>query len=422
VIAVFVYEEKHQMPPFPLPLGELMGHWSQYIVYLLIGIAFGVALEVSGFANAPLLASQFYFKNMTVLKVMFGAIVTAMVLVFLSTAIGLLDFNLIYVNPTYLWPGIMGGLIMGVGFILGGFCPGTSLVSAAVGKIDGVIFVLGVLFGIFAFGETVGFYEDFWYSSYLGRYTIPEWLGLPTGLVVIGIVLMALFMFWGAEQLEHIFGGRDLSKEPKWRYYAAGGLLGIAVLGAVIGQPTPEERWARLEATEGAKLADRQVQIHPGELLATQADDKVKTILLDLRPQADFNLFHLEGARNVTYEQLPELGKELREEPANTVIVLVSNDEAAATEAWKFMKGDSVNNLYILEGGVNNWIRTFADEEFVATHAIASPGEDRLAYTFDAALGSGYAFASPNPELHELEYTSKIQMQVKRGPGGGGCG
>jgi hypothetical protein len=410
------------MAPFPLPLAELMGHWSQYIVYLLIGIAFGFALEVSGFANAPLLAAQFYFKNMTVLKVMFGAIVTAMVLVFLSTAIGLLDYNLVYVNPTYLWPGIMGGLIMGVGFILGGFCPGTSLVSAAVGKIDGVIFVMGVLFGIFAFGETVGFYEEFWYSSFLGRYTIPEWLGLPTGIVVIGIVLMALFMFWGAEQLEHVFGGRDLSKEPKWRYYAAAILLGGAVLAAIIGQPTPEERWKALEATEGVKLAERQVQIHPGELLATQADDKLKTILLDVRSEADFNQFHLQGARNVSFEQLPEVGKQLREEPANTVIVVMSNDEAAATEAWKYMKGDSVNNLYILEGGVNNWIRTFADDEFKATRAIPSPEDDRLAFAFDNALGAGYAFSRPNPELHELEYIPKIQLQVKRGPGGGGCG
>jgi hypothetical protein len=100
----------------------------------------------------------------------------------------------------------------------------------------------------------------------------------------------------------------------------------------------------------------------------------------------------------------------------------MSNDEAAATEAWKYMKGDSVNNLYILEGGANNWIRTFAGEEFVAAHALASPADDRLAFTFDAALGAGYAFASPNPELNEMAYTPKIQLQVKRGPGGGGCG
>lgn len=411
------------MAPFPLALAELMGHWGQYIVYLLIGIAFGFALEVSGFANAPKLAAQFYFKDMTVLKVMFGAIVTAMVLIFLASGLGLLDFSLVYVNPTYLWPGIVGGLVMGVGFILGGFCPGTSLVSAAVGKIDGLIFVLGVLFGIFAFGETVGFYEEFWYSSYLGRFTIPEWLGLPYGVVVVLIVLMALFMFWGSEQLERIFGGRDLSQEPKWRIYAGAGLLGLAVLVAFIGQPDTAEKWARIEATEMARLDNREVQIHPAELAKTMTDDTLRTIILDVRPEADYNLFHLQEARHAPLAQLPALLDELHDAPANTVVVVVGNDEIAATEAWRYLRAESVRSAYILEGGINNWLRTFGDETFVAENALTGVGDDQLAFRFPAAIGSAYPFAAPNEQLAAgLTYTPKIVLEVKRGPGGGGCG
>ena len=411
------------MAPFPLPLAEIMGHWGQYVVYLLIGVAFGFALEMSGFANAPLLAAQFYFKDMTVLKVMFGAIVTAMVLVFLSSAVGLLDFSLVYVNETYLWPGIAGGLIMGVGFILGGYCPGTSVVGAAVGKLDGILFVLGVLFGIFAFGETVGFYEAFWYSSYMGRFTIPEWLGLPYGVVVVGIVLMALFMFWGAEQLEKIFGGRDLSKEPKWRIYAGAGLLGVALLTAFIGQPTTEQKWAQMEAAETARLANREVQIHPAELVRTMTDDTLRTIILDVRPEADFNRFHLQEARHAPLETLPAMLDELRDAPGNAVVVVVGNDETAATEAWKYLRAESVRSAYILEGGLNNWIRLFGDAEFVAANEIAGAGDDRPAFAFPAALGSRYAFASPNETLAgSMAFTPKITLEVKRGPGGGGCG
>ena len=146
------------MTPFPLPLSEIFGHWGAYVVYALVGIAFGYVLEISGFGNSKKLAAQFYFKDMTVLKVMFGAIIVAMVLLFAATAVGLLDYNLVWVNPTYLWPGILGGLIMGFGFIIGGFCPGTSPVSMATGKIDGIFFVLGVAFGIFMFGETVQYF------------------------------------------------------------------------------------------------------------------------------------------------------------------------------------------------------------------------------------------------------------------------
>ena len=92
-------------------------------------------------------------------------------------------------------------------------------------------------------------------------------------MVVVGIVLMALFMFWGAEHLERIFGGRDLSKEPKWRLYAGGGLLGVALLVALIGQPTTDDRWARMAETETARLTNREVQIHPAELAKTMTDD-----------------------------------------------------------------------------------------------------------------------------------------------------
>ena len=211
---------------FPLQLETLIGKPLMFVVFGLIGFLFGFVLESAGFGNSKKLAAQFYFKEMTVLKVMFGAIVTAMVLLFITIGLGLLDFNQVWVNPTYLASGIVGGLIMGVGFIIGGFCPGTSLVAMATRKIDGLFFVFGVLFGIFLFGETERFYDIWWnVAGYMGRITIPEWLGLPVGVVVVGVVIMALFMFWGAEQLERIFGGRDLKKEPRWRRYLAVGLV-----------------------------------------------------------------------------------------------------------------------------------------------------------------------------------------------------
>jgi len=165
------------MTIFPLPLTELLGQDGSYFIYLLVGVAFGAALEIAGFGNSKKLAAQFYFKDMTVFKVMFTAIIVAMTLIFLSSAVGLLDYNLIWVPPTYLWPGIVGGLIMGVGFIVGGFCPGTSLVGMATGKIDAFFFVAGVLFGIFLFGETVSSFAVFFESSYMGRFTLPEYFG-----------------------------------------------------------------------------------------------------------------------------------------------------------------------------------------------------------------------------------------------------
>lgn len=411
------------MTTFPLELTDSLGHWGSYVVYLVIGIAFGIVLELAGFGNSKKLASQFYFKDMTVLKVMFTAIVVAMVLIFLAVGLGLLDYNLVWVNPTYLWPGIIGGLIMGAGFIIGGFCPGTSLVAAATLKLDGVFFVLGAFFGIFVFGETVGSYEDFWNSSYLGRFTVPEFLGLDTGVLVLIIVLGAIFAFWGAEKLEGIFGDKEIAKNaPKWRYAAAGVAVMVTVVLVVVGQPTTDDKWEWIADEKAPLLANRDVQIHPGELLELTHDRKLQTILLDVRDEADFNRFHLVDARHVPLVELPDILEDLREEPANTVFVVMSNDETAATEAWKTLVAESVPNAYILEGGINGWLNIFADNDFRNVSFKTAHTDDQLAYAFPTALGARHPAANPNPDAFELDYVKKVKLEAKRGPSSGGCG
>ncbi|MGF1507228.1 MAG: YeeE/YedE thiosulfate transporter family protein [Anaerolineae bacterium] len=405
------------MAPFPLPLEQILGHWGSYVIYLVIGFAFGYVLEIAGFGNSTKLAAQFYFKEMTVLKVMFTAIIVAMVLVFGAAAVGLLDYNLIYVNPTYLWPGIVGGLLMGVGFIVGGFCPGTSLVSAATGKIDGIFFVLGVFFGIFLFGETVSLFEGFWNSSFMGRFTLMDWLGLPTGVIVVGIVLMALVMFFGAELAEKYIGGMDLKKAPRWRFGAAGGLLMVGVVVLLIGQPTTAARWARIEREQGTALENREVQIHPGELLDYIHNDSVRVIMLDVRAEVDYNLFHIHTAQHVA--DVHALIPSLHLEPENTLFVVMSNGETAATEAWKVLVAEAVPNAYILEGGINHWIEVYGEGAFPA---VGNPGDDALAYNFDAALGARHPAAEPLPENFNVVYTPRVEFEFKRGPASGGCG
>ncbi len=247
------------MTLFPLNLAELLGQYGAYIVFLIVGFGFGYALEISGFGNSKKLAAQFYFKDMTVLKVMFTAIIVAMVGIFLATAVGLLDYNMIWVNPTYLWPGIIGGLIMGVGFIVGGFCPGTSLVAVATAKIDGIFFSLGVLFGIFVFGETIDNFTEFFNSSFLGRFTLQDWFGVDAGWVVLGVVLMAIFMFWGSEKLEDAIGGMNNKTAPKLRIVGAGILILIAVVTIIIGQPTSADKWDMISDEKESLLIEDHI-------------------------------------------------------------------------------------------------------------------------------------------------------------------
>jgi rhodanese-related sulfurtransferase len=405
-----------------------------YVLFGLIGFAFGFTLEMSGFGNSRKLAAQFYFTDLTVLKVMFTAIVTAMVLLFGAVGLGVLDFSQVWVNPTYLSSGILGGLIMGVGFIVGGFCPTTSLAAASTGKLDGMFFVLGGFFGAFLFGETEKYFDG-WYTNagYYGRLTLDQVFHLPMGVVVLLVVLMALFMFWGAEQLERIFGKKDLSREPKLRVAGAGVLLALAIGVVAIGSPSFEERYNKLEFSReidkqkvtlnaDAMLEQRLVQIAPAELFKTVYNQNVNLVMLDVRPESDYNLYHINGALNIPLDKLqPIIPDLLTEPPANSVFVLMSNDESAATKAWKQLVASSIPNVYILEGGINNWITFFGQNE--GFKSGSSVGEDQLDYIFPSALGSNYESCDPNPTRYEeLEFEAKIKLELKRDKSGGGCG
>jgi len=407
----------------PFALVDDLGKVGAYAIYLLIGIAFGITLEVAGVAKSMKLANQFYLKDMTVLKVMFTGIITAMVLIFLASALGLLSYNL--------WPGIVGGLIMGLGFIIGGYCPGTSLVAVASLKVDGWFFFLGTLWGVFVFGESVGLFNDFFFSSYMGRFILPEWLGISTGSTILLIVLMALGAFWAAEKAEAAFGPGVGDAKPlggALRLAGGGGILLLALAVMGMGQPTPAEKWEAMAADKGSLLEGREVQIHPGELIQVATNRDLKLLMMDVRSERDYNLFHLLDSRRVPLEELARgaLTKELLDEPPNAVIVLVSNEEAEATEAWKSLMGEGIMNVYLLEGGINGWLDAFAGDgacEGCRPMEEAGAGtEGALRWSFQAALGSNRPIA--NLDLFRdkvIAFTPKVKLEVKARPAGG-CG
>jgi uncharacterized protein len=186
------------------PLYEFgrFGDGTSLVVAVLLGIAFGWFLERGGMGNARKLAGQFYFTDMAVLKLMFTAIVTAMLGLFWLSWAGLLDLSRVYVPETFIAPQLVGGVVFGVGFTVGGLCPGTSCVAAATGRRDGLALVGGMLAGVFAFGEAFPFVQGFVESTARGSWTLPEALGLSHGTVVGMIVAAALGAFAGAEWLE----------------------------------------------------------------------------------------------------------------------------------------------------------------------------------------------------------------------------
>lgn len=194
------------------PLYELgvFGDEMSLVVALVIGIAFGFFLERAGFGSSRKLVSQFYLDDLSVFKVMFTAIVTAMLGAHGLAAIGVLDLSLVYQTPTNLWPQLVGGIVLGFGFVIGGYCPGTSVVGAATGRIDAMVYVLGVTAGTFVMGEAFPYVQGFYESGAMGELTLPQALHLPVPVVLLLVTLMAAGGFAGAEWLER----RAIRTEP----------------------------------------------------------------------------------------------------------------------------------------------------------------------------------------------------------------
>jgi len=189
----------------PLYAYDLISDSQGLLVALALGFGFGWFLERAGFASARRLTAQFYLYDMAVLKVMFTAIVTAAVGLWLFTAAGWLDLPMVYLTPTSVAAQLAGGLLLGAGFIIGGYCPGTSVTATATGSGDGAVFLGGFVAGLLLYAVAFSGLELWANANSLGALTLPQVFGVPYGAVVLAVVIMAALMFAGAEWAERRF-------------------------------------------------------------------------------------------------------------------------------------------------------------------------------------------------------------------------
>lgn len=197
------------------PLSSLAAYpeWLDLLMAFVIGTGFGFALEQAGFSSSRRLAGMFYGYDTTVIKVFFTAAIVALVGSQFMSAFGLLDLNKVYVNEYYVYASIVGGVIMGAGFIMGGYCPGTGLSAVSIGKIDAMFYLLGGLTGAFLWAETYPLVEKLANAEYKGPVRINEVLNLSPGLFTLLLIAVAAILFWLAEKSEKKFARPDITTE-----------------------------------------------------------------------------------------------------------------------------------------------------------------------------------------------------------------
>lgn len=190
---------------FPLVSYVQWSSAADLAIAVALGVGFGFCLERAGFGSARKLTAVFYLYDMAVVKVMFTAIVTAMTGIAMLSAAGAVDVSAFYVEPTALPAQIVGGLLFGAGFMVGGYCPGTSMAAIATGRKDGLAFASGMVGGVWAFAEFTPGFEIWIRAMGQGEMLLPRQTGIDMLWWAAGFIAVLLAAARGMEWLEHRF-------------------------------------------------------------------------------------------------------------------------------------------------------------------------------------------------------------------------
>jgi len=393
------------------------------LVAVVIGIGLGFVLERAGFGTARVLSGQFYGHDMTVFKVMFSAIVTSMLGLVVLGGTGVVNLPSVLqtaASGTFIWPMLVGGLVLGTGFIVSGYCPGTSLVASASGKIDGMMTFLGVVVGSVLFGEVYPLVGSFAKSGAMGQKFFDQVTGIPRPLLALGVALMAVGMFFGAEKVERFFRrrrGLPVEGDPApraglYRRVVFAGMGAVAVIGAVTlvlpgssrafgaNPPSPVQKIAKgktYSVITASQLAQRLVK-RPWSLR-----------LVDVRPIKACKVKTLPGAECTPSAKLKELNLDVGP-GARDLVLLGGSDLAKPPRVALTYKG----RVMILKGGFDAW-RSYALRPPKAPGDKASSAA-WSAYRFQAAFHPPMTGRKTAPAVKARKYVPKRKKKKR-----GGC-
>jgi rhodanese-related sulfurtransferase len=383
------------------------------IVALIAGIGFGFVLEQAGFSSTKKLVGLFYGYDFTVLKVFFTAGVTAMIGVLLFAHYGILDLSLIYINPTFLHSALAGGAIMGLGFVIGGFCPGTSVCAASIGKLDGLAFVFGSALGVLAFIEGYPLFEKIYLAEAWGPVLINEKLGMSKILFAFILTAFAFVAFYFSRLVENHVNGTEV-KLPKEKIIIYSSAIGIAFLVLTVIAFFPDSK-TRMESGINRQLQEKvvaEVIVSPDKLANEIVNNYYRINVIDVRDAEAFKIYHLPFAINIPLERMTAREWKTILNQKHKVNYFYADDQQVAKKAylWAEKLGNADN--YILSEPTNNFRKMFTN--LVHPDADASKTEINV-YNFRRKAASDMA------TLVEALKNSTQPVVVKTSKVKGGC-
>ncbi|MEW6253698.1 MAG: rhodanese-like domain-containing protein, partial [Planctomycetota bacterium] len=356
---------------------------------LLIGLAFGFALERAGFGSSRRLAGVFYFRDMAVLKVMFTAVITAMLGLAYLVSLGVLPAEQVYFLPTVYGAQIAGGLIFGVGFVMSGWCPGTAAVGLASGRYDAAVFLGGAAIGSILYNELYGVFRPLAEAGDRGVQFVWHDLGVSQPAFILLFTVVGVACFWVAEYVERRRAARlapvyaisgKYWNSPFLRSFSAALVILVLPLFLLGGMDAAEAA----ETTNGAvligaaaeKTADTAAltasappgstdsallagiaagadHMEPEQLAERLVASDARLLVVDVRTPAEYRTFHIRGAVNVELADLPAY---LREQQGGREVVLYSNGMTHPAQARDALARLGFRDVYLLTNGLRGFI------------------------------------------------------------------
>jgi Sulphur transport len=391
---------------FPFGALSTTARESGLVAAVFIGLAFGFVLERAGFGRSPKLAAQFYFRDLTVFKVMFGAIVTAMLGLFALAGVGLVNLRDVseqIASWTWIWPLLAGGLVLGVGFIVSGYCPGTSIVASGSGNVDGMFAFSGVVTGTFLYSELllIPSFHRFHVSGEKGPWFLYDLLRISPQVLAVLVTIAAIGAFVGAEKVERLVSGdsapvKARSRARRIAFATLGILAAVALLTLAVPVAGP--------AAAGALPAS----ISAGDLAHAVVTEPWSVRIVDLRDPSALAKARIPGSESAKSEALPGLAQQTAAAGRRLIVV--------AGTAPRLSPLENASGVRVLTGGFPAWqAYALTPATPPAANATAAVRDE---YLFRIALNQMLTGQKQAPAAVPLPVAGAVAAPKKKG---GGC-